>query len=100
VETTLARGGPITEERLQALRTRIDDLDHRLLQLLSERRELVQNIGAINTDAGLPVRHPEREAALLADHAGRAEALGLDPTQVQALFETLLAWSRSEQELG
>ncbi len=88
----------MSEERLQALRARIDELDHRLLSLLAERQQLARTIGALKADTGQPVRQPEREAALLADRAKRAEALGLDPAQVRALFETLLAWSREEQK--
>lgn len=49
---------------LEALRARIDEVDARLLALLSERGELVQQVGALKHATGAPVYRPEREAQI------------------------------------
>jgi chorismate mutase-like protein len=46
---------------LAACRDRIDDVDRRILALLNERTETVEQIGRIKKDAGLPIYEPKRE---------------------------------------
>jgi chorismate mutase/prephenate dehydratase len=52
-------------DRLTELRTRIDEVDHRLLELLSERGRLVLEVGAFKHASNAPVLRPEREAQIL-----------------------------------
>ena len=52
-------------DRLSELRTRIDDVDRRLLELLSERGQLVLEVGAFKHASNAPVLRPEREAQIL-----------------------------------
>jgi chorismate mutase/prephenate dehydratase len=52
-------------DRLSELRTRIDDVDARLLELLSERGRLVLGVGAFKHASNAPVLRPEREAQIL-----------------------------------
>ena len=52
-------------DRLSELRTRIDDVDRRLLELLSERGRLVLEVGAFKHASNAPVLRPEREAQIL-----------------------------------
>jgi chorismate mutase/prephenate dehydratase len=50
---------------LNALRRRIDDVDARMLELLSERGRLVLEVGALKHAENAPVLRPEREAQIL-----------------------------------
>jgi chorismate mutase/prephenate dehydratase len=50
-------------EKLESLREKIDEVDIRLLKLLSSRAKLVQKVGALK--AGAAVYRPEREALIL-----------------------------------
>jgi chorismate mutase/prephenate dehydratase len=52
-------------EGLDALRQKIDDVDQRLLALLSERGRLVLEVGALKQAEQSPVWRPEREAQIL-----------------------------------
>lgn len=52
-------------DRLSELRTLIDEVDHRLLALLSERGSLVLEVGALKHIENAPVLRPEREAQIL-----------------------------------
>ncbi|MGJ8677375.1 MAG: prephenate dehydratase [Akkermansiaceae bacterium] len=50
---------------LDDIRTKIDDLDQKLLNLLSTRADLVHEVGEIKKKEGLQIYAPEREQALL-----------------------------------
>jgi chorismate mutase/prephenate dehydratase len=52
-------------DRLAELRARIDEVDARLLELLSERGRLVGQVGELKHATGAPVLRPEREAQIL-----------------------------------
>jgi chorismate mutase/prephenate dehydratase len=52
-------------DRLSELRRRIDEVDHRLLELLSERGRIVLEVGALKHAENAPVWRPEREAQIL-----------------------------------
>src|SRR6201998_4840624 len=50
---------------LEEIRNHIDKIDTELLRLLNERADLVQEVGTIKKNAGLPIYAPEREESLL-----------------------------------
>ncbi|MCL4746722.1 MAG: prephenate dehydratase [Burkholderiaceae bacterium] len=54
------------DERLGALRQRIDAVDARLLELLNERARIAREVGELKRETGAPVFRPEREAQVLA----------------------------------
>jgi chorismate mutase len=54
-----------TRERVQELRERVDAVDRELIEALSERARIVQEIMALKTDAGAPVYDPRREEEIL-----------------------------------
>ena len=55
------------EEELKPLRDRIDEVDQRLIALLSERARLAQEVGEVKKRFGAPVFRPEREAEVLSN---------------------------------
>jgi chorismate mutase len=74
-------------------RTRIDEIDARLVSLLSERSRCVLEIGKIKRTLNLPVYDPEREKEILARIV--AENPGpLDGDALKRLFERILDESR------
>lgn len=48
-------------DNLADCRRRIDDLDLRILALLNERTQVVEEIGRIKQELGLPIYEPKRE---------------------------------------
>ena len=50
---------------LDEIRTRIDTIDQQLLELLSQRADLVHEVGLIKKREGLQIYAPDREDALL-----------------------------------
>lgn len=82
---------------LTEARQKIDALDRRLLELISERMEVAEAVAAYKNEHGLPVLDEQREQQLIEDRATRAATLGL-PDGTDALFEVLLRMSRARQE--
>jgi chorismate mutase/prephenate dehydrogenase len=86
---------------LDILRQRIDEVDRRLLDLLEERRDLVDAVARWKTAHGAPVYVPEREAALLAARRDEAARRGLSPDLVEDLLRRIMRESyRAEGEAG
>ena len=56
---------PAQKDQRDSLRTRIDEADRGLVELLNKRAELVVEVGKIKRDAGLPIYVPNREAQVL-----------------------------------
>ncbi len=82
------------DDPLKALRSTIDDVDRRLVQLLNERARLAQQIGELKQAEGAPVYRPEREAEVLrrvaAGNAGPLSDVGL-----LAVFREVISACRS-----
>lgn len=82
---------------LQALRTRIDEIDHQFLELLAERNRVVGEVAAVKRATSVPIRDPNRESLLLADRRDRASDSGLSPDVIESLFRLVLWASRNRQ---
>jgi prephenate dehydrogenase len=85
---------------LREVREHIDELDRELVDLLRRRRELSTRAAAAKRELGAPVLDPTREADLMQERAQWAEAAGLAPEDVQALFRGILGMSRRVQGAG
>src|SRR2546428_6293947 len=48
-------------------RTKIDDIDGKLVDLLSQRAHAAHEIGKLKRDAGMPIYEPDRERAVFAN---------------------------------
>jgi chorismate mutase-like protein len=85
-------------ERLEKLRNRILEVDEALVDLVGERRALVEEIGRIKADLGLPVLDPAREASVVRRAAAMARAKGLDEELVRDVIWRIMASARADQE--
>src|SRR5919199_5408858 len=54
-----------TQEKVRELRKRVDEVDGELIEALSERARIVQEIMALKVEAGVPVYDPRREEEIL-----------------------------------
>ncbi|MCH2143237.1 MAG: bifunctional chorismate mutase/prephenate dehydrogenase [Phycisphaerales bacterium] len=82
---------------LQALRDRLDEIDHAFLDLLAQRHQTVAKVAAIKRTSGVPIRDDHRETTLLDDRRSRASSSGLDPDVIESLFRLVLWASRNRQ---
>jgi chorismate mutase/prephenate dehydratase len=82
---------------LDEWRNQIDDLDQKLLRLLSQRAELSLGIGRAKREVHAPVFVPERERALL-DELVRLNPGPLSADAVRAIWSEILSASRRLQQ--
>ena len=80
------------------IRTRIADVDQRLVQLLGDRLALVREIGVAKRTAGLPVRSYSAEAEVLARYRGAAAELGMEPGLAERVAHEVITAAVREQE--
>lgn len=78
---------------LDALRTAIDDIDHRLLALVAERVQVVLAVGEYKRQHGMAIYDPERERSML-ERLARCAPPPLDGETVRRIFERLIDESR------
>jgi chorismate mutase/prephenate dehydrogenase len=84
-------------EAMDSLRRQIDAIDTQLVNLLVQRRHVVEQVAEVKREYDLPVSHPAREENLISARRRQAEAAGLDPDYVEDLFRTMLRHSRAGQ---
>lgn len=82
---------------INRMRKAIDLVDRDIVRALSRRRDLALQIGRVKAERGMSVRSPAREAELMEIIREEAVLQGLDPEQVEAIFQVILAGSRAEQ---
>ncbi len=54
-----------TQARVRELRERVDEVDRELIRALSERAQIVQELGTIKAEAGMQIFDPKREEEIL-----------------------------------
>ena len=80
---------------LKKLRAKIDDIDARIVKLLSERARVVQQVG--HTKHGVAVYRPEREAQVLR-RVGELNAGPLDDRAVQRVYVEIMSACRALED--
>lgn len=86
------------EERLEALRARVRELDEALVRLVGERRTLVLEIGEMKERLGMPVMDPPQEARVVRRAAEMAREAGVDEEAVRDILWRIIASARDAQE--
>jgi len=83
---------PADETHLSDLRRRIDEIDDRLVQLLSERAGIVVAVGKAKQTHGSPIYAPHREAEILSRAIARNTG-PLSARTIEAIFRELMSGS-------
>ena len=78
-----------TQNRIEDLRGRVDEVDQELIRILNERARIVQEIVAIKAEAGKPLFDPRREEEILQKVAEQNEGPIYD-TSMREIFELIL----------
>jgi chorismate mutase len=77
-------------------RRRIDDIDHKLVELLNERSQCALEIGKLKQAQNLPLYQPDREREVL-ENAERANPGPLSDAAIRRLFERIIDEARSAE---
>ncbi|MEL7291128.1 MAG: bifunctional chorismate mutase/prephenate dehydrogenase [Pseudomonadota bacterium] len=86
---------------LNHLRDQIDAVDKQILDLLAQRLALVEKVGEVKSEHGLPIYAPDREAAMLASRRQEAEKIGVPPQLIEDILRRTMRESyASEKDSG
>ena len=77
-------------------RNKIDELDEKIVQLLSERAAAAVAIGQLKAKSSAPIYEPQREQAVF-EHVRRINPGPLSDAQVQDVYERLMDVMRALQ---
>ncbi|PTV93864.1 chorismate mutase [Rhodobacter aestuarii] len=80
------------------LRAEIDALDLRLVALLAERARFIDRAAQLKPGEGMPARITARVEEVVANAKAAAEARGLDPALVEAIWRMMVEWSIAREE--
>ncbi len=86
---------------LNALRDQIDSVDKQMIDLLAQRLSLVEKVGEVKSEHGLPIYAPDREAAMLASRREEAENRGVPAQLIEDILRRTMRESyASENDSG
>jgi chorismate mutase len=77
-------------DELQRLRSKIDELDAKLIEVLAERFRLTGRVGQYKLEHNLPFRDQAREDAQAARLVELAKQQGLDPDLAERLLRQII----------
>ena len=83
---------------MEDLRKQIDQIDREIIAHLAARLKAAQQIGEIKKTQGLAVTDLNREAELAKIHAEECQKFGLDEQKIKALFQLIIALSKTVQK--
>lgn len=88
-------------DALDNLRDKIDGVDAKLIDLISQRLALVAQVGEVKSEAGVPIYAPEREAAMLAKRRSEADEAGIGGDLIEDVLRRLMRESyHREKDTG
>ncbi|QOQ69088.1 bifunctional chorismate mutase/prephenate dehydrogenase [Photobacterium damselae] len=82
---------------LSKLRDQIDEVDQQMVTLLARRLALVEEVGHVKSQHGLPIYAPDREAAMLASRRAEAESQGVPPDLIEDILRRTMRESYSSE---
>ena len=77
-------------------RKKIDELDHRLVQMLNERAKCAREIGKLKRNSSMPVYEPDRER-IIYENIARQNPGPLSDVQLRQVYERLIDVMRQIQ---
>jgi chorismate mutase/prephenate dehydratase len=85
----------MAEDALAPLRQKIDELDHRIVDLLNQRARIVVEIGKVKHQSGTPVYAPDREKVVLERIRKANKEVGgpLPNSCLEAIYRELMSGS-------
>jgi len=84
-----ASGDATFNASLESLRESIDRIDHEILDVLSQRMRIVEQIGEAKRESNVMTLQVTRWKALLEDRLQRAAELGLSADYIKALYDVI-----------
>ena len=78
-------------------RKKIDEIDHRLVELLSQRAQAAHEIGKLKRNLGMPIYEPDRERMVF-ENACRVNRGPLPDRDLRRIYERIMDVMRQIQQ--
>ena len=88
----------MNDAQLDDLRSKIEQLDRELVDLIGRRRDLAVEVGRRKQKLGLPIMDPQQEAKVVRRAAEIARELGVDEELTRDVIWRIIAAARAVQE--
>jgi NAD+ diphosphatase len=98
VQKTLEFMGFVSEDNLEVIRKSIDQTDNQILELLSRRFKLVEQVAKYKIKNNLPILNAKRWHSLLESRIQKANTLGIDSEFVEEVWHKIHQYSRQKEE--
>lgn len=79
------------------IRNRINEIDNQIIELLAQRNEQAIKVAEFKYENARPVKDSARELAHTSELMQRAEALGVSPSLVSTLYDSIYSYSVADQ---
>lgn len=76
---------------LHILREEIDEIDDQIMNLISKRFEITNEIGLVKADSFSPAIDKSREMQILSRLVERSKILALNPDLIRLIFQSILS---------
>lgn len=86
------------EREIEEIRQEIDEIDDKIIQLLSQRNNLSKLVGDLKRKLGREIEDAARERQLFDRIHKIAHDHGVDPQLALEVYEKILAHSKKEQQ--
>ncbi len=83
---------------IEELRKNIDSTDHKIIELLVKRKDLIKKISEIKKGLNKPVIDKEREQEIIHRLKKLSKEKGMDEDFIGSVYEMIINNSRNEQE--
>lgn len=84
---------------LNILRQKIDEIDDKIVELISQRFKNTNEIGLIKARNDLPLVDENRESEIISRLLEKSEALSLNPDLIASIFRSILSEAVSNHNL-
>ena len=84
--------------KLEEYRVLIDDVDRRIVALLNERTQVVEEIGRVKRESELPIYEPKREEQVFANVTS-SNGGPMSPDALRRIFERIIDEMRKIQRV-
>jgi chorismate mutase/prephenate dehydrogenase len=83
--------------KLEKLRTRINEADYKIVQLVARRQSYMPEVAVIKRKEKIAIFQPEREVSVLASKKVLAKKFGVSERLIESIFRLILKDSRRIQ---
>ena len=82
-------------KKLDDLRTELDEIDARILDLLTKRFEKIKLIGELKKEKNMPILQKSREEVVINRAKKAALKNGIDPAYFEKIYEVIISGARN-----